>query len=88
MRHRNDFDYDYIIIGSGFGGYPNLLVADGSAVPVNLGVNPSLTIAAISEHIMSRIPGKIRRDHEYIPRKMIKNKESRLFFQKPDQLSR
>jgi cholesterol oxidase len=28
-------------------GYPNLFVVDGSNVPVNLGVNPSLTITAI-----------------------------------------
>jgi len=38
--------------------YPNLYVADGSVVPVNLGVNPSLTITAISEYIMSQIPAK------------------------------
>ncbi len=37
-------------------GYPNLFVADGSVVPVNLGVNPSLTITALAEHIMSQIP--------------------------------
>ena len=36
-------------------GYPNLYVADGSNVPVNLGVNPSLTITAIAEYIMSQI---------------------------------
>ncbi|GAF99203.1 unnamed protein product, partial [marine sediment metagenome] len=39
-------------------GYPNLYVADGSVVPANLGVNPSLTITAISEYIMSQIPAK------------------------------
>ncbi|MBU2452057.1 MAG: GMC family oxidoreductase, partial [Proteobacteria bacterium] len=38
--------------------YPNLYVADGSVVSANLGVNPSLTIAALSEHIMSHIPNK------------------------------
>jgi len=38
--------------------YPNLYVADGSVVSANLGVNPSLTITALSEHIMSHIPGK------------------------------
>ncbi len=36
------FDYDYI--------------ADGSIVPANLGVNPALTITALSEHMMSGIP--------------------------------
>jgi cholesterol oxidase len=37
-------------------GYPNLFVADGSVVPANLGVNPSLTITALSEFIMSQMP--------------------------------
>ena len=37
-------------------GYRNLLVCDGSAVPANPGVNPSLTITAMSERAMSRIP--------------------------------
>jgi cholesterol oxidase len=39
-------------------GYRNLLVCDGSAVPANPGVNPSLTIAAMAERAMSRIPPK------------------------------
>ncbi len=39
-------------------GYPNLYVADGSIVPANLGVNPSLTITALSEYIMAQIPAK------------------------------
>ena len=38
--------------------YPGLYVADGSVVSANLGVNPSLTITALSEHIMSKIPSK------------------------------
>jgi cholesterol oxidase len=37
-------------------GYQNLLVCDGSAIPANVGVNPSLTITALAEHAMSRIP--------------------------------
>jgi cholesterol oxidase len=39
-------------------GYENLLVCDGSAVPANPGVNPSLTITALAEHAMSHVPAK------------------------------
>jgi cholesterol oxidase len=39
-------------------GQPGLYVVDGSAIPVNLGVNPSLTITALAEHAMSHIPAK------------------------------
>jgi cholesterol oxidase len=37
-------------------GYENLLVCDGSAIPANVGVNPSLTITALAEHAMSHLP--------------------------------
>jgi cholesterol oxidase len=36
-------------------GYEHLLVCDGSAVPANVGVNPSLTITALAERAISRI---------------------------------
>ena len=39
-------------------GYPGLYVIDGSSIPVNLGVNPALTITALAEHAMSHIPLK------------------------------
>ena len=39
-------------------GYPNMYILDGSIIPCNLGVNPSLTITALSEYAMSLIPGK------------------------------
>jgi cholesterol oxidase len=37
-------------------GYENLLVCDGASVPANVGVNPSLTIAAMTERAMTHIP--------------------------------
>ncbi|MDX1417551.1 MAG: GMC family oxidoreductase [Candidatus Promineifilaceae bacterium] len=38
--------------------YPGLYVADASVIPANLGVNPSLTITAMTERAMSKIPSK------------------------------
>lgn len=37
-------------------GYQNLRVLDGSIIPGNLAVNPSLTILALAEHAMSHVP--------------------------------
>ncbi len=37
-------------------GYENLLIVDGSTMPANPGVNPSLTITALAEHAMSHVP--------------------------------
>ncbi|WP_396596947.1 GMC oxidoreductase [Dokdonia sp. R86516] len=39
-------------------GYKNMLVVDGSMISANPGVNPSLTITAIAERAMHRIPNK------------------------------
>ena len=39
-------------------GYQNLIVCDGSILPANPGVNPSLTITALAEQIMSAVPPK------------------------------
>ena len=40
-------------------GYRNALVCDGSVVSANPGVNPSLTITAIAEHIMAQVPARL-----------------------------
>ena len=37
-------------------GYRNIYVCDGSVIGANLGVNPSLTICALTERAMSFIP--------------------------------
>ena len=39
-------------------GYKNFMVLDGSIMPCNLGVNPSLTITALSEYAMANVPVK------------------------------
>jgi cholesterol oxidase len=39
-------------------GYQNMLIVDGSMIPANLGVNPALSITALSERAISFIPVK------------------------------
>lgn len=42
-------------------GYENMYVCDGSAMSANPGVNPSLTITAMVERAMSKVPDKRNR---------------------------
>lgn len=44
-------------------GYPGLSIVDGSIVPGNPGINPSLTIAALAEYAMSLIPARAAASH-------------------------
>lgn len=39
-------------------GYPDMYILDGSIMPCNLGVNPSLTITTFAEYAMDHIPAK------------------------------
>ena len=39
-------------------GYPEFYITDGSVIQGNIGVNPSLTITAMAEYCMSKIPSK------------------------------
>jgi cholesterol oxidase len=47
-------------------GYENMMVCDGSMISANPGVNPSLSIAAISELAMARIPEKSQHETDRI----------------------
>ncbi len=40
--------------------YPGLYIIDGSIMPANPGVNPSLTIAALAEYAMAKVPSKTK----------------------------
>jgi cholesterol oxidase len=53
-----DADHGVIDSSGRVFGYEGLYVMDGSMISANLGVNPSLTITALSEHVCSRIPAK------------------------------
>ncbi len=41
-------------------GYKNMYICDGSTLSANPGVNPSLTILALAERAMNKIPAKIK----------------------------
>lgn len=52
--------------------YPNMYVLDGSIIPCNLGVNPSLSITALSEYAMSHVPVKSDAQKTYDLEELIK----------------
>jgi cholesterol oxidase len=52
-------------------GYENLLVCDGSAIPANVGVNPSLTITALAEHAMSHVAAASGEPTTDAPRRIV-----------------
>jgi cholesterol oxidase len=52
-------------------GYPDFYITDGSVIQGNIGVNPSLTITAMAEFCMSRIPRKEGTQSNDISEKLI-----------------
>jgi cholesterol oxidase len=42
-------------------GHPGLYVVDASAIPANVGVNPSLTITALAERFAERFVARIKK---------------------------
>ncbi len=51
--HEGVIDLDFQVFN-----YPGLYVVDGSVMPANPGVNPSLTITALAEYAMSKVKAK------------------------------
>ena len=47
--------------------YPGLYIVDGSIMPANPGINPSLTITALAEYAMDNIPSNEEADAAKIP---------------------
>lgn len=48
-------------------GYENLMICDGSAVPANPGVNPSLTITAMAERAIGKLPQRPGTERAELP---------------------
>jgi len=65
--------------------YPDFYITDGSVIQGNIGVNPSLTITAMAEYCMSKIPVKSGHDISDISKQLLileekwKQKKSILF---------
>jgi len=54
--------------------YPNMYILDGSIIPCNPGVNPSLTITALGEYAMGCIPDKSGNNQISLEELLSKNK--------------
>ena len=52
-------------------GFPEFYITDGSVIQGNIGVNPSLTITAMAEYCMSKIPRKTETDMTDISKQLI-----------------
>lgn len=52
-------------------GYPDFYITDGSVIQGNIGVNPSLTITAMAEYCMSKIPAKTGHDISDISKQLL-----------------
>ena len=52
-------------------GYPDFYITDGSVIQGNIGVNPALTITALSEYAMSMIPPKEGKKQSDLSKKLI-----------------
>lgn len=52
-------------------GYPDFYITDGSVIQGNIGVNPSLTITAMAEYCMSKIPAKTGYDISDISKQLL-----------------
>ncbi len=61
-------------------GYPNMYILDGSIIPCNLGVNPSLTITTLSEYAMDQIPEKTGNSRKPLEQKLEAMNQDEQFF--------
>jgi len=63
-------------------GYKNIIIADGSQIPENLGVNPSLSITAFTERAMSFIPPKKEKSIKHLKAEEVWNVKQLIYREK------
>ena len=54
--------------------YEGMYIVDGSIMPANPGVNPSLTITALAEYAMSKIPNSVDKAKNLYPHLFLFNR--------------